>query len=135
MPKHDFWIPFVPAWRKSLTVVAIQSGFRKTGIFPVNRNVIKISDLGLSGATDNLANLQGNDRKARIVFQNDVHFVINCLISCRVFVLIVQFPVVFWRQVMTLLIYMFRFCFSGRTVVLVKCRISSLVVLNFVYYS
>ena len=29
MPKHDFWIPFVPAWRKSLTVAAIQSGFQK----------------------------------------------------------------------------------------------------------
>ena len=27
MPKHDFWIPFVPAWRKSLTVAAIQSSF------------------------------------------------------------------------------------------------------------
>ena len=65
MPKHDFWIPFVPAWRKSLTVAAIQSGFQKTGIFPVNRNVIKISDLGPSGATDNLANFQGNDRQGK----------------------------------------------------------------------
>ena len=57
MPKHDFWIPFVPACRKSLTVAAIQCGFQKTGIFPVNRNVIKISDLGPSVAMDNLANL------------------------------------------------------------------------------
>ena len=31
--------------------------------------------------------------KARIVSRNNVHFVINCFISCRVFVLIVQFPV------------------------------------------
>ena len=65
MPKHDFWIPFVPAWRKSLTVPAIQSGFCKMGIFPVNRNVIKISDLGPGGATDNLANLQGNNRQGK----------------------------------------------------------------------
>ena len=65
MPKTDFWIPFVPAWRKLLTVATIQSGFCKTGIFPVNRNVIKISDLGPSGATDNLANLQGNNRQGK----------------------------------------------------------------------
>ena len=97
MPKHDFWIPFVPAWRKSLTVAAIQSGFRKTGIFPVNRNAIKISDLSPSGATDNLANLQGNDRQGKICIpkQCSFHFVIKCFISCRVFVLIVKFPVVF----------------------------------------
>ena len=97
MPKHDFWIPFVPAWRKSLTVAAIQSGFQKTGIFPVNRNAIKISDLSPSGATDNLANLQGNDRQGKICIpkQCSFHFVIKCFISCRVFVLIVKFPVVF----------------------------------------
>ena len=29
--------------------------------------------------------------KTRIVFQNDVHFVINCFLYCRLFVLIVQF--------------------------------------------
>ena len=33
MPKSDFWIPFLPAWRKFLTVAAFQSGFCKTGIF------------------------------------------------------------------------------------------------------
>ena len=65
MPKTDFWISFVPAWRKLLTVATIQSGFCKTEIFPVNRNVIKISDLGPSGATDNLANLQGNNRQGK----------------------------------------------------------------------
>ena len=65
MPKTDFWIPFFPAWRKLLTVATIQLGFHKTGIFPVNRNVIKISDLGPSGATDNLANLQGNNRQGK----------------------------------------------------------------------
>ena len=65
MPKHDFWISFFPAWRKSLTVAAIQSGFHKMGIFQVNRNVIKISDLGPSSATDNLANLQGNNRQGK----------------------------------------------------------------------
>ena len=34
MPKGDFWIPFLPAWRKSLTVAAVQSGFRKNGHIP-----------------------------------------------------------------------------------------------------
>ena len=58
MPKGDFWIPFLPAWRKSLTVAAVQSGFRKTGIFPVTRKAIKDSNLGPSGATDNVVNLQ-----------------------------------------------------------------------------
>ena len=52
MPKGDFWIPFLPAWRKSLTVAAVQLGFRKTGIFPVSRNAIKDSNLCPSGATD-----------------------------------------------------------------------------------
>ena len=63
MPKTDFWIPFVPAWRKSLTVATIKSGFHKTGIFPVNRKVIKISDFGSSGATDNLANFHNRQGK------------------------------------------------------------------------
>ena len=34
--------------------------------------------------------------KARIVFQNDVHFVINCFLYCRLFVLIVQFHIIFY---------------------------------------
>ena len=59
MPKQDFWIPFWPAWRKSMTVAAVQSGFRKTGIFPINRNMIKQSDLGPSAVTDNVRNIQG----------------------------------------------------------------------------
>ena len=58
MPKGDFWILFLPAWRKSLTVAAVQSDFRKTGFFPVSRKAIKDSDLGPSGATDNVVNLQ-----------------------------------------------------------------------------
>ena len=65
IPKSDFWIPFLPAWRKSLTVAAVQSGFHKTGLFPVNRKVIKMSDLGPSATTDNLANLQGNKTQGK----------------------------------------------------------------------
>ena len=42
-----------------MTVAVIQSGFIKTGIFPVNRNMIKDSDLGPSATTDNTLNLQG----------------------------------------------------------------------------
>ena len=59
MPKQDFWIPFLPAWRKSMTVVAVQSGFRKMGIFPINRKMIKQSDLGPSAVTDNVQNIKG----------------------------------------------------------------------------
>ena len=51
MPKGDFWIPFLP-------VAAVQSGFRKTCIFPVSRKAIKDSDLGPSGMTGNVVNLQ-----------------------------------------------------------------------------
>ena len=59
MPKQDFWIPFWPAWHKSMTVVAVQSGFRKTGTFPINHKMIKQSGLGLSAVTDNVQNIQG----------------------------------------------------------------------------
>ena len=58
MPKGDFWIPFLPDFRKSLTVAAVPLGFRKMGIFPVSRKAIKDSDLGPSGATNNVVNLQ-----------------------------------------------------------------------------
>ena len=58
MPKHHFWIPFWPSWHKAMTVAVIQSGFRKTEIFPVNRRMIKDSDLGPSATTDNTLNLQ-----------------------------------------------------------------------------
>ena len=34
--KGDFLKLVVPAWRHAMTVGRIQSGFRKTGIFPVN---------------------------------------------------------------------------------------------------
>ena len=97
---------FLLSQRKSLTVAAIQSGFHKIGIFPVNRNVIKISDLGPSGATDNLANLQENNKHGKnCILKFDVHFVINCFLYCRLFVLIVHFPVLFHRPVTTTFIY------------------------------
>ena len=65
MPKGDFWIPFLPAWRKCLTVAAVQSGFRKMDIFPVPEKVIKDSDLGPSGATDNVVTRQKCTRQDR----------------------------------------------------------------------
>ena len=63
MPNGDFWILFLPASKKSLTVAAVQLGFRKTGIFPVSRKAIKDSDFGPSGATDNEVNLQEQRRQ------------------------------------------------------------------------
>ena len=35
LPKVSFWEVFWPAWSHSMTVGSIQSGFRKTGVYPV----------------------------------------------------------------------------------------------------
>ena len=66
----DYWIAFLQAWRVSMTVAAVQSVFCKTGIFSVNKNVIKFFELGPSAATDNLANLQGNNTQSKNEFRN-----------------------------------------------------------------
>ena len=36
LAKHHFFEVFWPAWRDSMSEAKIQSGFRKTGVFPVN---------------------------------------------------------------------------------------------------
>ena len=82
MPKQHFWIPFWPSWHKAMTVAVIQSGFRKTGIFPVNRRVIKDSDLGASATTDNTLNLQGKMYSEMVV--NHVCVVLIFAISLQV---------------------------------------------------
>ena len=41
LPKGAFWEGFWPAWSQAMTVANIQSGFRKTGIFPVNSEAIE----------------------------------------------------------------------------------------------
>ena len=61
MSKQDFWVVFWPAWCKSMTTAAIQSGFRKTGIFPYNPGMIKHSALAPSAATDNVTQIEGKD--------------------------------------------------------------------------
>ena len=81
VPKHDFWIPFWPSWCKSMTVVAVQLGFRKMGIFPINYKMIKQSDLGLSAVTDNVQNIKG-----KICVQ-------NWLIMC-----VLLFPDCYWES-------------------------------------
>ena len=81
MPKQDFWIPFWPAWHKSMTVAAAQSGFRKMGIFPINCKMINQSDLGPSAVTDNVQNIQG-----KICVQ-------NWLIMC-----VLLFPDCYWES-------------------------------------
>ena len=88
VPKQHFWIPFWPSWCKAMTGAAIQSGFRKTGIFPVNRRMIKGSDLGLSATTDNTVNLKG-----KMYSEMVVNYV------CVVFIFAISLPVIlFWRQ-------------------------------------
>jgi hypothetical protein len=40
LTKADFWRIFKTAWEESFTEVNIQSGFRKTGIFPLNPELV-----------------------------------------------------------------------------------------------
>ena len=46
LSKVAFFSLFVPAWNKAVTVRIIQAGFRKTGIWPVNRSVISDDSMG-----------------------------------------------------------------------------------------
>ena len=57
MPKMDFFYVFWPAWKHAMTKANIKSGFRHTGILPANPAQINPALLGLSQATDNMANL------------------------------------------------------------------------------
>ena len=50
--KGDFLILVVPAWKHAMTVGRIQSGFRKTGIYPVNFEVINKTKFTPSEVTD-----------------------------------------------------------------------------------
>ena len=47
-----FFEVFWPAWRESMTVGNIQSGFRKTGIFPVNMSAIPKTKFAPAQVTD-----------------------------------------------------------------------------------
>ena len=38
--KKEFFKTFVPCWKKAITVKNIQSGFKNTGVWPVNRDAI-----------------------------------------------------------------------------------------------
>lgn len=58
LPKEEFWVPFVPAWNKAMTVSVIQAGFRQSGIYPFDPTAITDADLGPSAPTDNLRNLR-----------------------------------------------------------------------------
>ena len=40
LPKNLFWEIFSPAWNRAMTVANIQSGLRKTGLYPVNFDAI-----------------------------------------------------------------------------------------------
>ena len=50
--KGDFFKLVVPAWRHAMTVGRIQSGFRKTGIFPINFEAIDKAKFTPSQVTD-----------------------------------------------------------------------------------
>ena len=50
--KGDFFRVMWPAWTHAMTVANIQSGFRKTGIFPVNFEAIDKEIFTPSSVTD-----------------------------------------------------------------------------------
>ena len=50
--KGDFFRVMWPAWTHAMTVANIQSGFRKTGIYPVNFEVIDKEKFTPSSVTD-----------------------------------------------------------------------------------
>ena len=61
--KGDFFSLLVPAWRHAMTVSQIQSGFRKTGIYPVNFEAIDKEKFTPSEVTDR-----------RKCFEKSVHY-------------------------------------------------------------
>ena len=52
LANSHFFEVFLPAWRESMTVAKIQSGFRKTGVFPVNMGAIPKAKYAPSQVTD-----------------------------------------------------------------------------------
>jgi len=50
--KKQFYKLFQSAWKNSATVETAQSGFRQTGIFPVNRNAIPVEVFEPSKTTE-----------------------------------------------------------------------------------
>ena len=58
LPKNQFWEVFSPAWNRAMTVANIQSGFRKTGVYPVNFDAIDKAKFNPSIVTDSKKYLQ-----------------------------------------------------------------------------
>ena len=52
LAKHHFFEVFWPAWRDTMSVAKIQSGFRKTGVFSVNKGAIPKAKYAPSQVTD-----------------------------------------------------------------------------------
>ena len=52
LPKGSFWDVFEPAWSRAMSVANIQSGFRKTGVYPVDFDAIDKSKFTPSIVTD-----------------------------------------------------------------------------------
>ena len=94
MPKQHFWIPFWSSWHKAMMVAAIQSGLRKTGIFPVNGRMIKDSDLGPSATTDNTVNLQGKMYSEMVVYYGCVGM------ENQIFILITPAAINYFHQIL-----------------------------------
>ena len=59
---------------------------KKTGIFPVNRRMIKDSDLGPSATTDNTVNLQGKMYSEMVVYY-----------VCVVLIFAISPVILFWK--------------------------------------
>ena len=52
LAKRNFFEVFWPAWHESMSIGKIQSGFRKTGIFPMNMAAIVKSKYASAQVTD-----------------------------------------------------------------------------------
>ena len=50
--KIEFWKVFCPSWNSAMSVKNIMSGFRKTGIYPLDEKAIPVSSMAPSDVTD-----------------------------------------------------------------------------------
>ena len=52
LKKEDFFIVFNVAWEKAMTKKNIIAGFKRSGLWPINRHVITPEHLGPSAVSD-----------------------------------------------------------------------------------
>ena len=68
LPKTAFFSIFAPAWEKAITVRIIQAGFRRTGIWPVDRSVITDDSMGPALDTPLIDDLDISKKMCMLMF-------------------------------------------------------------------